>query len=178
MPFHRYISPETSGAMPGLFRCYEEDPFVPGAGRGRPGAHDRRSARHRPGSSGASGQFPAAARRSFFQNDALLDRFEPANDRQNQAGAPGDRRVEKLKKELGLTAAQVAKIKPIIERTAQQMKTLRSSVAVSPAQRKQQMRQILTASFQQIRPILTPQQLQKWKQIREEHRGQTQTAST
>jgi len=95
-----------------------------------------------------------------------------------QAAGEGKRRFEKLKQELGLTPAQVARIKPIFERTAEQVKTLRSSVSLSAAQKKQQIRQIVASSFQQIRPVLTPQQLQKWKQIREEHRGQTQTAST
>jgi hypothetical protein len=87
--------------------------------------------------------------------------------------------MDKLKQELGLTPAQVNKIKPILERTAQQVKTLRSSVSLSAAQKKQQIRQLHLAAFEQIRPILTPQQVQKWKQIRQQHGGpqQAQTAA-
>ena len=85
---------------------------------------------------------------------------------------------DKLKQELGLTPAQATKIKPILERTAQQVKALHSSVSLSAAQKKQQIRQLHLAAYEQIRPILTPQQVQKWKQIREQHRGQqAQTAA-
>ena len=104
--------------------------------------------------------------------------LQTSGGKKSQAEGEGKRRFEKLKQELRLTPAQVARIKPIFERTAEQVKTLRSSVSLSATQKKQQIRQIVAASFQQIRPVLTPQQLQKWKQIREEHRGQTQTAST
>jgi len=103
---------------------------------------------------------------------------QTAGGNKNQPGGEGMRRFEKLKQELGLTPGQAAKIKPIFEKTAQQVKALRSSVSLSAAQKKEQIRQIVASSFQQIRPILTPQQLQKWKQIREEHRSQTQTAAT
>jgi hypothetical protein len=86
--------------------------------------------------------------------------------------------LEKLKQELVLTPAQVSKIKPILQRAAQQVKTLRSSVSLSAAQKKQQIRQLHLAAFEQIRPMLAPQQVQKWKQIRAQHRGQqAQTAA-
>ena len=90
--------------------------------------------------------------------------------------APAGQRLQKLKQELGLTPAQVAKIRPIFEKAGAQLKALRDNTSLPAAQKRQKMRQIFAASAQQIRPILTPQQLQKWKQIREEHR--TATAST
>jgi hypothetical protein len=91
-------------------------------------------------------------------------------------GAPAEKRLEKLKQELNLTPAQVAKIKPIFEKAGTQLKALRDNASLPAPQKRQKMRQIFVASAQQIRTILTPQQLQKWKQIREEHK--TATAST
>jgi hypothetical protein len=89
----------------------------------------------------------------------------------NQPGAQINQRLEKLKQELGLSPAQVAKIKPIFERAAQQIKALRAGVSMSAAEKKQQIRQIFKSSFEQIRPILTTQQFQKWQQIRSQHRA-------
>jgi Spy/CpxP family protein refolding chaperone len=91
-------------------------------------------------------------------------------------GGQGGQRLQKLKQELGLTPPQVAKIKPILEKAGTQLKASRDNTSLPVPQRRQKMRQIFAASAQQIRPILTPQQLQKWKQIREEHH--TATAST
>ncbi len=91
----------------------------------------------------------------------------PGSNSQLSAHANG--RLEKLTKELHLTSAQVAKIKPIFESARQRIKALRGNAAVSATQKQQQIRQIFVSSFQQIRPILTSQQLQKWKQIRDEH---------
>jgi hypothetical protein len=91
-------------------------------------------------------------------------------------GGQAGQRLQKLKQELGLTPAQVAKIKPIFEKAGAQLKALRDNTSLPAQQKHQKMRQIFAASAQQIRPILTPQQLQKWKQIREEHK--TATAST
>jgi Spy/CpxP family protein refolding chaperone len=90
----------------------------------------------------------------------------------------GEQRFEKLKQALSLTHAQAAKIKPILEKAAQQVKALRTSVSMSAAQKKQQIRQILASSFQQIRPLLTPQQLQKWRQLHNQRRNQSQTVTT
>lgn len=94
-------------------------------------------------------------------------------------GAPGDQRLEKLHQQLGLTPAQMTKLKPIFERAAQQLRALHSSVGLATAEKKQKARQIFVSSFQQIRPILTPQQLQKWKQLRDaRHSAHTTTAKS
>lgn len=99
--------------------------------------------------------------------------------RKGLANHPGERRFQKLKQELGLTPAQVAKIKPIIEKAGAEMKALHDNTSLPTTQKRQKMRQIFVASFQQIKPLLTPQQLQKWKQIREErHANQTTTAAS
>jgi len=89
-----------------------------------------------------------------------------------------ERRFQKLKKELALTPAQVAKIKPIMEKAAADAKALRANTALPKAQKRKNIRQIFVASFQQIKPLLTPQQLQQWKQIRaERHKKQSTPAA-
>ena len=85
-----------------------------------------------------------------------------------QAAGKHGQRLKKLKNELGLTPDQIARIRPIVENSRQQIQALRSNTTLPPKQRHQQIEQIRVSSFQQIRPILTPQQLQKWKQIREQ----------
>ena len=91
-----------------------------------------------------------------------------------QAGGKHNGRFKKLKNELGLTPDQIAKIKPIIQSAHQQKEALRSNTSLPQNERRQQIKQIETSSFQQIRPILTPEQLQKWKQIREARRNNSQ----
>jgi len=95
-----------------------------------------------------------------------------------QAGGKGGQRFQKLKQELSLTPAQVAKIKPILEKAHAEVQALRANTSLPAMQKRQKVRQIFTASFQQIRPILTPQQWQKWKQIREARHPSATTSTT
>jgi len=74
--------------------------------------------------------------------------------------------------------AQVAKLKPILEKAHSEVQALRANTSLPAAQKRQKIRQIFTASMQQIRPILTPPQLQKWKQIREERHATATTSSS
>jgi hypothetical protein len=87
--------------------------------------------------------------------------------------SPGQKKhpLEKLKNELGLTPEQVAKIKPIVQSTHAQIKAIRENTGLPPKQMHQEIRRIQATAFQQIRPILTAQQLQLWKQIREQHKA-------
>lgn len=87
-----------------------------------------------------------------------------------QPGGQRNHPFQKLKNELALTPEQIAKIRPIVMSTRQQIKALRENTALPQKQRRQQIRQIMASTIQQIRPILTPQQLEKWRQIREQRR--------
>jgi len=86
------------------------------------------------------------------------------------AGGRRNHRLQKLKNELALTPQQIAQIRPIVQSTRQQIMALRQNTALPQQQKRQQIRQIQASTFQQIRPLLTPEQLQRWKQIREERR--------
>lgn len=89
----------------------------------------------------------------------------------------GEQRFQKLKQELALTPAQIAQIKPIMEKARADAKALRDNTSLPAAQKRKSIRQIFAASFQQIKPLLTPEQLQKWKQIRAEHHSNQSTPS-
>jgi hypothetical protein len=86
-------------------------------------------------------------------------------------GRHGGQRLQKLQHKLGLTSDQVAMIKPIIQRAGRELKALREDPGLVREEKKYYARQIFVASFRQIRPYLTPQQLRKWRQLREERRA-------
>ena len=79
--------------------------------------------------------------------------------------------LEKLKLELGLTPEQVKKMRPILKNAHEQAKAVRENTALSEQQKHQQERQIFVAAFKQFKPILTPAQIAKLKQLRAERRG-------
>jgi len=81
--------------------------------------------------------------------------------------------LEKLKLELGLTPEQVKKMHPILKAAHEQAKAVRDNTSLNEQQKHQKVRQIFAAAFHQFKPILTPAQLAKLKQLRAEHRGTT-----
>ncbi len=72
-----------------------------------------------------------------------------------QAGGHGH---GKLMKELDLTPAEKAKIKPIILAQRSQMEAIRSNSALSEKQKRQQMKELHESTMSQIRADLTPAQ--------------------
>ena len=78
-------------------------------------------------------------------------------------GGPRGDRLEMMKEKLGLTPEQVEKIKPILEKDREKLMALREDTALSREQKGEKMREILKSSMEEIKPILTPEQLEKWK---------------
>lgn len=100
-----------------------------------------------------------------------------------QAMAPGmkmspDQRLQHMTKMLNLTDDQQQKIKPILENESQQMQSLQQDTTMSQQDRWGKMRQIRTQTREQIKPILTADQQQKWEQMqnRRRERGMGQGA--
>ena len=92
-------------------------------------------------------------------------------------GGPGGQRGDRLammKETLGLTPEQVEKIKPIIEKDREKLMALREDSALSREQKGEKMKEIITASMEQIKPILTPEQLEKFKAQMEKRREEMQ----
>jgi Spy/CpxP family protein refolding chaperone len=77
-------------------------------------------------------------------------------------------RLQMLSEKLNLTADQQAKLKPILEDQAQQMKTVRDDTSLSQEQKKAKMKAIHESFHGQINGVLTPEQQAKLKQMKHE----------
>ena len=76
--------------------------------------------------------------------------------------------LQMLTEKLNLTADQQAKLKPILEDQAQQMKAVRDDTSLSEEQRKAKMKAIHESLHGQINSVLTPEQQAKLKQMKQE----------
>jgi Spy/CpxP family protein refolding chaperone len=101
----------------------------------------------------------------------------PSNPSASPAVGPGGHgghhhgeRLEHLSEALGLTDAQKEQIKPILKSEFEQMKALKDDTTTDKEQKKEKFRSIRKASDEQIKAILTPEQVEKWKEMRKEHR--------
>jgi Spy/CpxP family protein refolding chaperone len=81
----------------------------------------------------------------------------------HRAGRVGDRMKERLRTELHLTPEQVAKVSPIVDKTAAQLQEMRRDTG-------QRVHQIMTEAHKEIAANLTDEQRQKLQQIEERHR--------
>ncbi len=77
-----------------------------------------------------------------------------------------DAHLDKMAKELNLTDAQKAQIKPILESEKSQIKSVRADKSLTKDQQKQKLVAIMKDSRAQILPILTPAQREQLKDIR------------
>jgi Spy/CpxP family protein refolding chaperone len=73
-----------------------------------------------------------------------------------------------LSEKLNLTDDQKAKLKPILEDQAQQMKAVRDDTSLSQEQRKAKKKALHESFHDQINGVLTPEQQAKWKQMKPE----------
>jgi hypothetical protein len=96
---------------------------------------------------------------------------------QSSAGTKGDMseavaRLEKVSAQLQLTPAQKEQIKPILMQEIPKMRALKGNITMPPLQKARQMREISDETDAKLKPILNPQQYEKWEQIRAEERQQ------
>jgi Spy/CpxP family protein refolding chaperone len=78
-------------------------------------------------------------------------------------GKVGDRMKERLRTELSLTPEQVAKVSPIIDKTAAQLREIRRDTG-------RRVHEIMTQAHNEISVNLTDEQRQKLLQIEQRHR--------
>jgi Spy/CpxP family protein refolding chaperone len=88
------------------------------------------------------------------------------NAKHGAARAYPELNKEPLAQELNLTADQQQQLRPILQEEAQKLKALRTNTGLNRAQKHQQLRTIHQETQARIKPILTPQQLAKWQQLR------------
>jgi Spy/CpxP family protein refolding chaperone len=77
-------------------------------------------------------------------------------------------RLKMLTEKLNLTEDQQAKLKPILEDQAKQMKALHDDASLAPADKQARMKELHDSSIEKLNAILTPDQQAKWKQMRQE----------
>jgi len=76
-------------------------------------------------------------------------------------------RLKMLTEKLDLTEDQQAKLKPILEDQAKQMKALHDA-SLAAADKHAKMKELHDSSVEKLNAILTPDQQAKWKQMRQE----------
>jgi Spy/CpxP family protein refolding chaperone len=77
-------------------------------------------------------------------------------------------RLKMLTEKLNLTEDQQAKLKPVLEDQAKQMKAIHDDASLAPADRQAKMKDVHESSIEKMNAILTPDQQAKWKQMRQE----------
>ena len=81
-------------------------------------------------------------------------------------------KLEKMSAELQLTPTQKEQLRPILMQEGMQMKELKANTSLPPMQKAMKMRQIGNNCDAKVKPILNPQQYQKWEQMRVQERKQ------
>jgi len=79
-----------------------------------------------------------------------------------------ENRLKMLTEKLNLTEDQQAKLKPIIEDQAKQLKALHDDTSLAPADKQAKMKELHESSIEKMNAVLTPDQQAKWKQMRQE----------
>jgi periplasmic protein CpxP/Spy len=79
-----------------------------------------------------------------------------------------EERLKMLTEKLNLSEDQQAKLKPIIEDQAKQMKALHEDASLAPADKQAKMKALHESSIDKMTAILTPEQQAKWKEMRQE----------
>ncbi|MFT3869072.1 MAG: hypothetical protein QM715_11490 [Nibricoccus sp.] len=86
-------------------------------------------------------------------------------------GGPRGDRFKMLVEKLGLTEDQQAKIKPILAEEMQAIKTVRDDASLEREAKWTKIREIIQAHNEKIKPILTPEQLKKLEEMKDDFRG-------
>ena len=102
-----------------------------------------------------AGGIAGAALGGFYTRHLFFDVHHPRR--------VGERMKERLRAELHLTPEQVAKVSPIVDKTAAQLQEIRRDTG-------RQVHQIMAEAHEKIAVNLTDEQRQKLQQIEEQHR--------
>jgi len=89
----------------------------------------------------------------------------PGGGQMSRGPMSPDQRLQMMTKQLDLTTDQQAKIKPILESESQQMQALHQDSSLSREDRMSKMQQIRQGTNDQIKPILTSDQQQKFQEM-------------
>jgi len=76
--------------------------------------------------------------------------------------------LQMLSEKLNLTEDQKAKLKPILQDQAQQLRALRDDPSLSPEQKSAKKKIVRELTHDQINSVLTPEQQDKFKQMKQD----------
>ena len=89
--------------------------------------------------------------------------------------APGEKGGKhgehKLVQALNLTGEQKAKVDPILEKARADAKAIRTDESLTKKQKHEQLAALRQTTNLQLQAVLTPEQFQKFQEIRAEHKG-------
>lgn len=89
---------------------------------------------------------------------------------QGRRGMSVDARMERLTTELSLTDAQKPKVKAVLEETQKKMRELRDDSSLSQDQRREKFTAVREDETKALKPILTPEQMEKYKNLPQQFR--------
>ena len=101
--------------------------------------------------------------RAFDQKE----KENPPNRIEGLRQHPGER-LQHLAKELDLTADQRQKLRPIFREQMQRLRELHDDKDLTPRERMAKLKEYREELIGQLKDILTPEQLEKFKQLRSE----------
>ena len=116
---------------------------------------------------------------SAFAQDAQSQQPDQSTQQPNQQGGKHHHRggkhnsqkhLQKLTKELNLSADQQAKVKSILDDQQQQFATIHQDSSLSKADKKAKMEQVHDSSASQVRAILNPDQQTKFDAMMAKHK--------
>jgi Spy/CpxP family protein refolding chaperone len=95
------------------------------------------------------------------------------SDKGSSVQAPRERgeRGEMFAQELNLTPEQKAELKSLRETEKQQAQAIKNDSSLTSEQKKAKFHELRKSSHEQMMAKLTPEQQQKFKEFRKEHRG-------
>ena len=85
-----------------------------------------------------------------------------------ERGAAIHKRMQKVAAELGLTEEQKQQLKPILKGEWARLKALRDDQSLTRPEKRAKLKALREELLPQLKEILTPEQLAKWQQLRQE----------
>ena len=97
----------------------------------------------------------------------LLAQAPPSSDKQEAMA-----KLQKMSAELNLTPQQKKQMMPILMEEGPKMKAVKADTSLGPVQKMSQIRQLGSDMDAKVKPILSPEQYQKYEQMRAQEREQ------
>jgi periplasmic protein CpxP/Spy len=108
------------------------------------------------------------------ENKSQQDTAQSSAQQQENA----ESKLQQISQQLNLSEEQKTKLKPILQDEVDQLKALKSDTSASSQDKLQKAKEIRASHKQQIDAILTPEQKQKWQQMKEQAVDQMKQGTT